>query len=273
MATLKEIHNCELNILKAVTEVCEHNKIPYYLSAGTLLGAVRHQGFIPWDDDIDIFVMNKDLKRLKRACKKELPPFYFWQDYKTDKGTPYIMPKIRDTRTVMSEANNTNTNQGIWIDIFPLIDAAPANKFEKQVFYINRYQYYLANQMKILKTKYRSFASMVFRICRELFVFRPLTVYYYHRAIASGSKKTEKLIELDISFFGDVTDEMVQIIRRRSYNADLVKHTKKYPFEQYEFTGFEDADQYLTVLYGKDYMTPKRYSHFSDYSHVIINQY
>ena len=270
MATLKEIQDCELEILKTVADICERHNIPYFLAAGTFLGAVRHKGFIPWDDDIDIYVMNSDMKRLKKICKKEFPAKLFWQDYKTDKGTPYLMTKIRNVNTYMPQAEKTSTNQGIWLDVFPLIYAAKEKHFKKQVYYISRYQYYLANQIKITKTHYSSLQSMLFRIARELLVYRPFTVYYYSKSICTGSKKSGKLLALDVSFFGKITEEMIAVAKRKSYPVEMFQQVQSYPFEQYSFDGVADYDKYLTMLFGKDYMTPKQYSHFTDYSNVQV---
>ena len=67
MATLKQIQQYEVHMLKDLAKVCDDNDIPYYLAGGTLLGAVRHNGFIPWDDDIDINLLINDVKRLKKC--------------------------------------------------------------------------------------------------------------------------------------------------------------------------------------------------------------
>lgn len=272
MATLKEIQNCQLEMLKVVADICEKHNIRYYLAAGTFLGAVRHQGFIPWDDDIDIYVFNSDLKKLKKICQKELPEKYFWQDYKTDKGTPYIMPKIRNTKTYMPETDNAKTNQGIWLDIFPLmLRASDEKKFRKQVYYISKYQYNLANQMKIFGSHFNSFPKMIYCILRELFVFRPLTQIYYHKALRLGDKKSRLCFALDVSFFGKCDEQMIKITNRESYKTDMFKSMQKYSFEKYSFYGVEDYNQYLSAKFGENYMTPKRYTHFDDYSNVKIN--
>ena len=173
MATLKEIQTCELDILKNVARICDEYDIDYYISSGTLLGAVRHKGFIPWDDDIDIIIKLEDIKRFKKACKHLTPPEkFFVQDYKSDRGTPYISLKVRNTKTFMPEIENATTNQGIWIDVFPVIKTPKTQKdFCKQVFCFQKYQYYLANQSKLTKNKYSSFYNIVYRVLREIFVY------------------------------------------------------------------------------------------------------
>lgn len=273
MATLKEVQACELDILENVARVCERNNIDYYLSSGTLLGAVRHKGFIPWDDDIDIIIKHEDIKRFKKACKKELPERLFVQDYKTDKGTPYISLKVRNKNTYMPETENATSNQGIWMDVFPAINSGRNyERFAKQAFYFNRYQYYLANQSKITKTKYSSFPNMVFRIIRELFFYRPLTEYYYHKIKKMADSDSDMCVLFFPIFFGEYNKEMVDFAASKRVNKCLFESKSKYTFERESFYSFTDYDSYLTTLYGSDYMTPKRFSHFTDFSNVIVDK-
>src|SRR5690554_1639551 len=107
-----------LDILIEVDKLCRRHKIKYWLIAGSLLGAVRHEGFIPWDDDIDISILQKDLKKLKRILKKELPSQFVVQDNKVDKNY-YIesVTQIRDKNSLTSiEHYKSFKEQGLFID-------------------------------------------------------------------------------------------------------------------------------------------------------------
>ena len=86
MPTLREIQLFELQMLKDVVKVCDDNNITYIISSGTLLGAVRYGGFIPWDDDIDIDMPLPDYKKFLKIAQRELGEKYFVQNYKTDKS-------------------------------------------------------------------------------------------------------------------------------------------------------------------------------------------
>ena len=112
-----------LDILKEVDRICKQHHIPYWLSSGTLIGAMRHNGFIPWDDDLDIEMMRKDYVRLLSVLKQELPDWLALQDYDTDPGYFFFYAKVRDRRSRMNEGNNYDRlwkEQGIYIDIFPM---------------------------------------------------------------------------------------------------------------------------------------------------------
>lgn len=119
---VKQLQQIELNMLKIFIEICEKEKLHYYLLGGTLLGAVRHKGFIPWDDDIDVGMPRRDYEIFLSVAKKYLPTYYFLQTPYTDKEYPLPFAKIKDSRTIYKERpyRNLNMHHGVWIDIFPL---------------------------------------------------------------------------------------------------------------------------------------------------------
>ncbi len=112
-----------LDILIEVDKICKRHDIPYWLSGGTLLGAVWFQGFMPWDDDIDIELMHKDYKRLMKALDEELPDNMALQTPQNDKNYFFHYAKVRDKKSFIAEVNHYDRvfkHQGIYIDIFPL---------------------------------------------------------------------------------------------------------------------------------------------------------
>jgi lipopolysaccharide cholinephosphotransferase len=118
----------ELEILLEVNRICKKYNLTYYLIGGTALGAVRHKGFIPWDDDIDLGLPREDYNKLLNLCKTELGEKFFLQTNKTDKNYMYQFGKIRlnNTAFVQEELKNFKIHHGIFIDIFP-IDGIPNN--------------------------------------------------------------------------------------------------------------------------------------------------
>ena len=128
--SIKDLQALELDMLSMVDRICSSLNIKYFLVGGTLLGAVRHKGFIPWDDDIDIGMLRKDYEIFIREAQNHLPSHLFVQNYKTDPNVPFNFTKIRDCRTTYIEKiiKNVKMNHGVFIDIFP-IDYYPENKF------------------------------------------------------------------------------------------------------------------------------------------------
>jgi len=126
---LRKIQLIQLDMLKEVKRICEKNNIKYCIIAGTLLGAVRHQGYIPWDDDADVAMLRSEYEKFKLACKKDLDKSkYYFQDHKTTNGYRWGYGKLRrkDTLFVRKGQEHMPYNSGVFIDIFPL-DNVPEN--------------------------------------------------------------------------------------------------------------------------------------------------
>ena len=135
---MNDLQKVQLEILKAFINVCNKYNLRYFLVSGSCLGAVRHHGFIPWDDDIDVGMPRSDYDKLL-TLQKEFGEKYFIQTYKTDKKYLYNFTKIRDCDTTYIEDNfaTTQINHGVWLDVFPLdgfsYEYEDSEKFEKEV--------------------------------------------------------------------------------------------------------------------------------------------
>lgn len=123
---LRKLQLCELEILNEFVRICEKYRLRYFLAGGTLLGAVRHGGFIPWDDDIDVEMPRKDYELFAQYCAVELGAGFFYQSPKTDSKYFLTYAKLRKKGTFFYEKRfeNSEFHKGIFIDIFPL-DYAP----------------------------------------------------------------------------------------------------------------------------------------------------
>lgn len=119
---LKQLQSVELGILDDVVKVCDKHGLVYFLDCGTLLGAIRHDGFIPWDDDIDIAMPSQDYFRFLEIAQDELGVDYFVQNYDTEDNYDRSFAKVRKrgTKVVPAEWKCWDIFQGAWIDIFPM---------------------------------------------------------------------------------------------------------------------------------------------------------
>lgn len=120
---LKGMQSLQLEMLIDLKRICEKHNIKFYLAFGTCLGAIRHKGFIPWDDDIDVIMYDEDIKEL---CKyeHELNPKFSIQCHRKDKEFGLLIYRIRNEETTLIEEDHIDRdiNHGIYIDIYPLLD-------------------------------------------------------------------------------------------------------------------------------------------------------
>lgn len=134
---LREVQLRQLDILREIDRICRKHDIPYWLDGGTILGAVRHGGFIPWDDDIDIAMRLEDLPRFGEACQSELPAHLYLQTMETDPSCRLPISKVRDRESFLVEWADDFTRpygKGLYVDIFPMIPYPSVSKrFVKKV--------------------------------------------------------------------------------------------------------------------------------------------
>lgn len=119
---IQKIHEIELQNLKVFDEICKKLNIKYFLYGGTLIGAVRHKGFVPWDDDLDVALSRNDYMKLVQEAPAILPKEYYLQSPYTDKKSPFLYTKLRLKGTTYTEFihHRLDIEQGIYIDIYPI---------------------------------------------------------------------------------------------------------------------------------------------------------
>lgn len=144
---LRQVQALQLHLLLKVDEICKKNNIEYVLLFGTLLGAVRHGGFIPWDDDIDIGILSTDFDHFLDLLQTELDSdYYMLQTAENDAGITIPFAKLRCKHTLFLEANTDEKNEcekGIFIDLFPLNNVPTLLKDQKKLKRKFLYYHYL----------------------------------------------------------------------------------------------------------------------------------
>lgn len=196
-AELKRIQIICLKLLNEFIYICENNNLTYFLSGGSLLGAIRHKGFIPWDDDIDIAMPRKDYDRLIEIANSLLPEHYELQHYSLANSTPFNTHHIQivDKRTSVIKKWTINKKTiSIWIDIFPL-DGMPKSRllllyhyYKTRVCWLVMQTCWLKDNVDILK-KRPTYQKLFIDIFKKLPKIKQSTIIHLMECFDSLAKK------------------------------------------------------------------------------------
>lgn len=248
--TLEIIQEVELEILKEVRRICEKHQITYFLDSGTALGAVRHGGFIPWDDDIDIGMPRKDYERFLKICDQELGEDYYLQTQKHDPHSPYYFAKIRKNGTEFMEWNkrNMDIHHGVYIDIFPY-DHLPDDEMERNKFLKRCLKLYKLYTYRMIPD--RDAPPQPGVKWKFLAIIR--RVMHYATLWISPQYLKRKCDTLYTSYNHLETRYTSCCIYGFVFSQADIFPTKKIRFVDSEFSAPGNTDAYLTALY-RDYM-------------------
>ena len=165
-----QLHQRILRILMAVDKTCREYGLRYYIWAGTMIGAVRHKGFIPWDDDIDIAMPRPDYEALIAHCQEWLPQPYEFVCAENDVAYPLPFGKIQDASTTLIERLHLHYLGGVYIDVFP-IDAVPTGAIRSK-WHFAAYEYWKRVLYLIHRDPYKhghGFSSWLPLLCRKVY--------------------------------------------------------------------------------------------------------
>lgn len=251
---IRKLQLYQLDAFKELHRICEKNDIEYYMIGGTLLGAVRHKGFIPWDIDLDVAMMREDYERFAECCSKDIDKRFFYQSYKTDKDyyCPHARICINNTRIVprnKRKSEHLKFNKGIYIDIFPL-DKVPSQVKDRE---LQRKKLALIKKIKILKRG--SVYDSGFHGCKYVtkkairFVLQILPLNWINSIQDRTMQKyNEDKSLIFVSSMASHYGYSKQIMQKAIYGKPVLVE-----FEDDLFYAPEMAHKYLEKIYG-DYM-------------------
>ncbi len=241
---LEAIQKILLGFLKEVDRICQKHNIKYFLGGGTLLGAVRHKGFIPWDDDADVMMLREDYDRFLEVLPQELPNNLSYQTYKGKEQNHFPFTKIRINNTVLSTEFTSRfdyLNQGIFLDVLAQ-DKTSNNKFVSKI-----HMHATASLRWLVLNKWRGtpvdarskISSCIANVLKKII---PLNVLEWaqHKMMALYKNKNS-----DYLF-----DSMGRNISNGRFPLEWLEDTVRIDFEDIKLPVPKEYDKYLTYLYG-----------------------
>ena len=242
--SIEEVHNVLLDMAKSFHKICVEENIPYYMLGGTMLGAFRHGGFIPWDDDMDFGVPVEYYERIKYVLTERLGKRYKCTTYKNDQGNRNAFVKIADTKTHIDDPTRRlpiEKQLGINIDVFPLMRCEKDDYFVKKLHVLGRL-YTIVYTESTKGGKMKTYAKKILRkICpisdEKMLDITLQTLYNAHRK--------------DGSFIANLLGAWGP---KETVPFGVMGKPILYKFEDTSFYGVALPNEYLTSLYGRNYM-------------------
>ena len=254
---MEGLHKTLFEMLKDIHFVCEKYNIYYSLSGGTCLGAVRHKGFIPWDDDVDILIMGQEKYKFFECIKKEFGNKYEVQDFSYNNAYTVVSKIVlNNTKNVEVLKENWPINKGIFIDVFAWENVSRNKMVQKTKAFIYKFclamffkKMYYKFPPKYVQSKYKEYPQLKRRyekrkwLTRLLFFLSPR---YFQKKLVSLGEKNRKtgMVCVPNSSYG---------YNSEIFSVDEIIETIDVEFEKFNFKILKNYDKYLKNLYG-DYM-------------------
>lgn len=275
---IKKMRDIQIEMLIEFDRICRENNINYQLFAGTLLGAVRHKGYIPWDDDIDVCMLRDDYNNFLKVAKEELKEKYYLEVPSDEKSLfSFVKMRKKNTEQIESYMEKRSTYNGIFIDIFQM-DKVPNNKFKARLHQIRLNNLHRIRAAKINtenKSKLRNNIKKIYN-----YIYRK-NIHYYVKKIDEVADKYNKNDEFKYVAHLTCTPSKKNY-SGFIYSINDFSNEVMFEFEGRKYPGPQRYHELLTQQYG-DYMTPppknKRFPHhgvsrlsFGKETYSIINE-
>lgn len=244
-ANTRDLQQVQLEIMSYVDDYCRKNGIRYSLYGGTLIGAIRHKGFIPWDDDIDIMMERSDYDKFVKSFNNQ-DSSYKLAAFEIDSNYPYPFAKISDNRTKLNERIYRNYPLGINIDVFP-VEYLPYNQKKLRLIYLKQSILHMMLNVKLLTDlKSRKIGKIIILIL-SFVLLMPFTRKFIIRQMMKNANHNK---DNDIHYMGDVLGGygIKEVLEKTDFDnyIDL-------DFEGHRFMAIQGYDHYLKNVFG-DYM-------------------
>lgn len=265
---LEQAQQASLDLIDYFHTLCEKLNLKYYIIAGTMLGAVRHRGYIPWDVDLDVGMFRPDYEKLKEYFLNNDDETVFYSHYLNNKqhNSPHAILYLKNTIFIDTRIKSTKNQswRGLILDIFPLDNppdddkkklqqAKKLNKYKKILYYKN---FYTSEKNSKLKIVFKKIIHML------------LKVYRYRKLLS-------RLDKLEQKYNSNNSSKVVSMssgykYQKQLFDIQVFGNPKLYQFGSKKYYGVHEYDQYLTQLYG-DYMTPAPHVDlFDEYKYFIF---
>ena len=257
---VKRLWQVEMSCFEEVAKICKKYNLRYYASGGTLLGAVRHQGFIPWDDDMDIVMPYSDYVKFCDIASRVLPSPFFLQDYRTEPGFGPGLARVRNSDTTgcthyeYEHFASTNYNCGIFIDIFPLF-GVEEDTLKRVVQRTRMFVWWLGIAGYESLRKSRKSGNWVMKLLYPpIWYWRLLNLFYSHvdisRKFLEACNSAKDYIEIGFLSFEGFNPKFI-------YLKEWYNDTVYLPFHELKIAAPKEYDKVLRKQYG-DYMVFKK---------------
>lgn len=258
---VEELKKIQLEILKNVADFCEKNQITYFLQYGTLIGAIRHKGYIPWDDDIDIGMLRPDYEKFL-ATYNLSSDRYKVRDVSNSEQHMWAFSKVVDTNTILYEPDEHGVKSAVYIDVFVFDNASEDDKKRYKKFMYSRRMTSLNNiRARLWFSESGSFKKFIKKLIYPFLLVVPKN-YFVKKIVKNAKKDTQ----IQTSLVGDFCERNPKLF----YEREQFSETFKVEFEGEFFNVPKGYDGWLRKIYGDYMQLPPEKDRVSHHSYIAF---